>query len=586
MAACTRPALAVINVPTQFNDDDGREIAKIINGEYTLIEDVDEALAVVQSNVVINGDNHTVTGPGVGNTGKGVHINGQNGVTVKNLTITGFQLGILVENSNLLGTVEPEVNILMNNIITTNIGDTNSRGIRLSNANKTNIIGNNISNSYWGIYFLSSGDTVINNWDYSNTISGNTVTGNAGGIWLASSTYNNVEGNNVTGQSAAGIYLSAHLNNPLAPSTNNTLTGNISSSNRDGINLNIANDNTITGNTCSNNQFGIKLTNSSDNTLTDNTVSGNTEYGIWIDPSNNNIFTFNDISNNEHGLYFENSSFNEVYNNNFVDNTTYHAYVTGGSGNVFNSTDPAVGGNYWSGFSGPGPYEFDIDQQDNAPWDEPDGWVVDNPPEITCPGNTEIEAMQPDGVPIDDDRIQTFLNGASATDDIDPQEDIIITHDAPALFPPGDTIVTFTAMDTSGNTSTCQATVTVVEAAESQLKIIPRIINREGRLSKILAVMRFPAGTAEEDIDIGQNLILYPGDSAVGVEASDQKIVTWYRCGTLRVSVFACFNKDEVTALIPEDGTVEMMVIGRFTSGQYFYGFDNVNIISWSWGWW
>jgi hypothetical protein len=130
------------------------------------------------------------------------------------------------------------------------------------------------------------------------------------------------------------------------------------------------------------------------------------------------------------------------------------------------------------------------------------------------------------------------------------------------------------------------STVTVVEAAESQLKIIPRIINREGRLSNILAVMRFPAGTAEEDIDIGQSLVLYPGDSTVGVEAASQRIVTWYICGTLRVSVFACFNKDDVTALIPEDGSVEMMVIGRFTSGQYFYGFDNVNIISWSWSWW
>jgi hypothetical protein len=205
------------------------------------------------------------------------------------------------------------------------------------------------------------------------------------------------------------------------------------------------------------------------------------------------------------------------------------------------------------------------------------------PPEITCPGDTTIEAMEPEGVPIDDDRIQAFLDGASATDNSDPPEDIVITNDAPPLFPPGDTTVTFTATDTSGNSSTCQSTVTVVEAAEASLRLIPRIINREGRLQNILTVVRFPEGTAEEDIDIEQPILLFPGDSLDGVEATSQRIVSWTRNGTLRVSIFATFSKDEVTAEVPEDGQVEMMTIGRFTSGQYFYGFDTARIISWSW---
>ncbi len=73
--------------------------------------------------------------------------------------------------------------------------------------------------------------------------------------------------------------------------------------------------------------------------------------------------------------------------------------------------------------------------------------------------------------------------------------------------------------------------------------------------------------------------MLYPGDSPDGIEAINQRIVTWYRCGTLRVSVFARFSKDEVTAGVPENGPAELMVIGRFESGQYFYGFDNVRRI-------
>ena len=69
----------------------------------------------------------------------------------------------------------------------------------------------------------------------------------------------------------------------------------------------------------------------------------------------------------------------------------------------------------------------------------------------------------------------------------------------------------------------------------------------------------------------------------MGVEATSQRVVTWCRWGTLRVSVFACFDKDDVTALIPDDGPAEMMVIGRFTNGQYFCGLDDVRIITWSW---
>jgi parallel beta-helix repeat protein len=565
LALGIQPAHATIQVPSQTYIGT-TQIATYSGGTYTLIEDVTETLYIEQSELILNGDGHTVTGPGT--TGFGVEILEKNGITVKNLNITGFSIGIYIDNSNLLP-AQPKVNTFENNTIS---GATDA-AIRIYLTNTTLITGNNISNSYWGIQVDNSGNGDVS-YDYSNYVTGNILTDNAGGIWLRSSSYNGLEGNTVTDHDAAGIYLSV-------TSHNNTLTGNNSSSNRDGINLNSSNDNIVTGNTTSSNEYGIKLTNSSNNTLTGNNTNGNTNTGIWLDPSNNNTIINNNIEGNTRGIYILNSLDNEIYNNNFITNTT-QAEVSGGSGNVFNLATP-INGNYWSDYSGSGSYVF-TGGQDEAPWDDPDGWIVDTtPPEITCPGDTSIEAMEPDGVPIDDDRIQTFLAGASATDNVDPQEAIIITNNAPSLFPPGDTTVTFTATDTSGNISTCQSTVTVVEAAESSLRIIPRIINREGRLQNILAVIRFPVGTAEEDIDISQQLILYPGDSPDGIEAINQRIVTWYRCGALRVSVFARFSKDEVTAGVPENGPAELMVIGRFTDGQYFYGFDNVWICSWSW---
>ncbi|NQT01381.1 MAG: right-handed parallel beta-helix repeat-containing protein, partial [Planctomycetes bacterium] len=318
--------------------------------------------------------------------------------------------------------------------------------------------------------------------------------------------------------------------------------------------------------------------------ITGNNVSDSTEYAIYLDGSSNNTLRNNTISDNYRGIRILNSSNdNHIYNNNFINTTGLHASVTDSTGNLFN-LDAPIGGNYWDDWSGSGSYVFN-GGRDDSPWADPDGWLKPDttPPEMTPPGNTTVEATGPDGVPVDDERIKTFLASASASDNCDPQEDIIITNNAPALFPPGDTVVTFTATDTSDNSSTCQSMVTVVEAAEGHLRIIPSIINREGRLEKILAVIRFPEGTTEEDIDINQPLVLYPGDSLDGIEAINQRIVTWYWFGTLRVSVFASFSKDEVTAGVPENGPAEMMVIGRFTSGQYFYGFDNVWIISWDW---
>ena len=205
-------------------------------------------------------------------------------------------------------------------------------------------------------------------------------------------------------------------------------------------------------------------------------------------------------------------------------------------------------------------------------------------PDMTPPGDIEVEAMGPDGVPVDNDEIQTFLDGVAADDDCDP--DPVISNDAPDVFLPGDTLVTFTATDASGNTGTCSSTVTVVEAAESHLRIVPRIINREGRLRKILAVIRFPEGYTEEDIDTDVPLVLYPGDSPYGIEATHQRIVTWYRWGTLRVSMFGFFPKDDVTGAVPEDGWVECMVVGRFVDGHYFYGLRTVRIVSWDWKCW
>ena len=87
--------------------------------------------------------------------------------------------------------------------------------------------------------------------------------------------------------------------------------------------------------------------------------------------------------------------------------------------------------------------------------------VVDTtPPLITVPGGITVEGNLAGGADKGNSAIQGFLDVAEATDLVDPSPEV--TSNAPDLFPVGDTVVTFTATDSTGNRSTRHATVTVV----------------------------------------------------------------------------------------------------------------------------
>jgi len=97
-------------------------------------------------------------------------------------------------------------------------------------------------------------------------------------------------------------------------------------------------------------------------------------------------------------------------------------------------------------------------------------FTLDNtPPSITCPDDITVECSAEGGTPATDPAIQAFLNGASATDICDATP--TITHDAPALFPEGATVVTFTATDDAGNSASCMATVTVIDTTPPTIAV-------------------------------------------------------------------------------------------------------------------
>ncbi len=90
------------------------------------------------------------------------------------------------------------------------------------------------------------------------------------------------------------------------------------------------------------------------------------------------------------------------------------------------------------------------------------------PPTLIGPPDITVEEGGPSGTPVD-------LGTPTAGDICDA--DVAVPNDAPALFPVGTTIVTWTATDDSGNTSRAQQRVTVVPTSPvSQLENLAEML--------------------------------------------------------------------------------------------------------------
>ena len=86
-----------------------------------------------------------------------------------------------------------------------------------------------------------------------------------------------------------------------------------------------------------------------------------------------------------------------------------------------------------------------------------------NGPSVTAPSNVTIAALDADGTPASSSSIAIFLQGATASDNVDAV--VSVTSDAPAVLPIGSTVVTFSASDLAGNLGSATATITVTDQA-------------------------------------------------------------------------------------------------------------------------
>lgn len=166
---------------------------------YTINKDFNNTISIKKSNIILKGNHHTLYGNRDDDTtGIQIHSKAKN-VTIKDLNIQGFAIGIYLESSQ---TTISEVQIsdgysgikmenAFNNTITNNIFKNGYRGIRVNDSGN-NIINQNIilNNEVQGILLIS---------DFNNIITKNIIKGNKEGIYLQGVTQT--------------IYLNIFLNN-------------------------------------------------------------------------------------------------------------------------------------------------------------------------------------------------------------------------------------------------------------------------------------------------------------------------------------------------------------------------------------
>ncbi len=89
-----------------------------------------------------------------------------------------------------------------------------------------------------------------------------------------------------------------------------------------------------------------------------------------------------------------------------------------------------------------------------------------------------------------------------------------------------------------------------------------------------MALMFLPAGIAKNQIDPNEPILLYPG----GIEAVRTELMQNNIRDVPHTMIFARFDKDELMSAVG-NGRVNLRVVGRLKTGQYFYGDDSVTVM-------
>jgi len=200
-------------------------------------EGVNRCIGIYVGNVVLDGNGYSL----VNDRGDGILVYKSYNVTVKNLRVRGYDIGITFDSSS---------NSIIENVA---VSSSSWSGIYFTLSSYNTIVNVTVSNSLSGIYLYNSSSNIV-----VNVV----VVGNGPGIWLIGSG-NNTIASITTTNNADGIAISISSNG-------NRVLNSIVSNNVCGISIGLSSYNTVASNIVSNNSYGLCFQNSSNNLIYNN----------------------------------------------------------------------------------------------------------------------------------------------------------------------------------------------------------------------------------------------------------------------------------------------------------------------------
>ena len=113
---------------------------------------------------------------------------------------------------------------------------------------------------------------------------------------------------------------------------------------------------------------------------------------------------------------------------------------------------------------------------------------------------------------------------------------------------------------------------------EARLRVFPEVINRHSGMKRIMAWVHLPRDISKEQVDEDWLVLLYYPDATEPIEPTRQYVLQHGRGRGKSTYVLAYYDKAELMEAVGENRTVELEVMGRLKSGQYFRGCDSVRI--------
>jgi len=123
------------------------KISTVDNITYTFTDNIYDSIVVERDNIVADGAGYTLQGTG---SGYGINLSGRSNVTLRNMEINAFNIGVYLNSSS-------DYNTISGNYITNNM-----YGVFLFYSSDNTVSGNNITNNNeYGVYLSDSTSNII-----------------------------------------------------------------------------------------------------------------------------------------------------------------------------------------------------------------------------------------------------------------------------------------------------------------------------------------------------------------------------------------------------------------------------------------